>query len=286
MRSLLYVPADRPDMLAKARQRGADAIIVDLEDAVAMANKQAARANVRAFVDDPSPGSGAIIVRVTNTDETLREDVAAALSPNVAAITLAKAATVTPLNRIDDMASAYEMNHGLPARSIGVICLIETAEGVRNAYELASHGRTVRLGLGEADLGADLGIPHDAPDDVWAPIRSRIVVDSAAAKVLPPIAPVSTNFSDAGVLEESTRQLALRGFGARPAIHPAQIDAINAAFTPTADALDAARDVVERYEAAVNGGSAVVLDREGHMVDEAVIRQARHVLSLASGGES
>jgi len=280
MRSLLYVPADQPRMLAKARTRGADAVIVDLEDAVAVARKSDARDAASDFISSPPEGSGAIVSRINNTDE-LSLDLAAVLSPQLSAITLAKAENLVSLNIIDAAASAFEEKAGLEPGTIMVYCLIETAAGVRNAYALASHPRTDRLGLGEADLGADLGIPHDAPDDVWWPIRSRIVVDSAAAGIQSPIAPVSTDFEDLARLATSTTALATNGFGARPAIHPSQISPINQAFTPTEHALAKASDVIKRHTQSLKDGSAVVLDADGRMVDEAVIKQARRVIEAA-----
>lgn len=277
MRSMLYVPADKPAMLAKARTRSADAVVVDLEDAVSLANKGAAREIARQFLADPPDGPAAIWVRVNNNDD-LDTDLDAALSPNLTGIVLAKASNVDTLDHVDEVIGTYEASTGIDSGSIAVMCLIESALGVRNAHALACHPRTRLLALGEADLGADLGIPHDADDATWGPIRLGIVLDSAAAGVLPPVGPVETDFHDAPRLRASTSQLAIRGFGGRQAIHPAQIDIINDGFTPTAAAIAAARDVIDRFSKAVANGDGVVVDADGRMVDEAVIRHARRIV--------
>lgn len=279
MRSLLYVPGDQPSMLAKSRHRGADAIVVDLEDAVALANKETARQATREFVNAPPSGSGTVLVRVNNTAD-LDIDLEAALSPNLGGIVLAKADDVDTVDRVDRTLAGFESESGLPTRTIGLVCLIESALGLRAAYQLACHPRTTHLALGEADLGADLGISHEADDAVWAPIRARVVVDSAAAAIAPPIGPVATNFRDIDALAASSVALAARGFGGRGAIHPAQVAPINDAFTPDASLVAKARDVIARYEQATARGAGVVVDSDGMMVDEAVIRHARRIVDL------
>lgn len=279
MRSMLYVPADQPSMLAKCRQRGADVVVIDLEDAIAAANKHTARSAAADFLADPPMGSSAIMVRVNNTSD-LHTDLSAVLSPNLVGIVLAKASDLDTLDQIDRVLSAYESAEGMQVGAVTVVCLIESAIGVRAAFELASHARTSRLALGEADLGADLGIAHDADDAVWGPIRARVVVDSAAAGIDPPVGPVPTEFRALTALKESTVALAMRGFAGRAAIHPDQIPIINAIFMPDEAAVAQANDVIARYEQALDGGVAVVVDADGRMVDEAVIRHARRIVAL------
>ena len=278
VRSLLYVPADRPAMLEKAHTRGADAVIVDLEDAVAHDKKDDARDAAGAYVQS-KPGTQ-VVVRV-NSGELLGHDVEAVAHPGLSAVTLAKAETFEQVKLADMILFRAEEAYGLPHGTFELFCLIETAQGVRNAYEMASHPRVTRLGLGEADLGADIGISHTAHDDIWAPIRSRIVVDSAAAGIDPPVAPVSTDFADLQGLSESTRHLQASGFGARAAIHPAQVPVINEVLTPSPEAIANARRLIEQYERSLASGDAVFVDERGRMVDEAVIRHARRIAGSA-----
>ncbi len=281
--SLLYVPADQPAMLAKSRGRGAGAVIVDLEDAVAVSAKDDARAAAAAFVADPPSGASAIVVRV-NGDDRLGEDIGAVAHPNLAAITIAKAEHREQVEIADRILFSMEEAHGIPHGSVEIICLIETALGLNRAFDLATHGRVTRLGVGEADLGAELGIDPNGDDALWAPTRSRIVVDSAAAGIERPIAPVSTDFTDLDALRSSTTLLASMGFGARAAIHPAQIAVIEDAFRPDPAEVADARRLIEQYGDAMAAGAAVFTDDHGRMVDEAVVRNARRVVAIADGG--
>ncbi|MFI5429814.1 aldolase/citrate lyase family protein [Aeromicrobium sp. UC242_57] len=144
------------------------------------------------------------------------------------------------------------------------------------AAEIAAAPRVHRLQVGEADLRADLGVTL-GPDErelLW--VRSQIVVTSAAAGIAPPIAPVSTDFRDLDALRASTEALARLGFVGRACIHPAQVAVVNDVFTPSAEAIAEAEEVLAALAAA---GSGVAVDSRGRMLDEAVARQARRVLA-------
>ena len=147
-----------------------------------------------------------------------------------------------------------------------------------SAPAIARAPRVVRLAIGEADLRAELGVDPSEDERELAAIRTQIVLASAAAGIEPPIGPVSTDFTDLDAFRRSTEALRRLGFGARATIHPAQVGIVNEAFTPTAAAIAQARRLVDRYE---SSGGGVLLDDEGRMVDEAVVRAARRTLSLA-----
>lgn len=256
IRSYLYVPGDRPDRFDKAVASGADAVILDLEDAVAVSKKDEARAAVEAWLGARAPGGPRIVVRVNN-GTALNADARAAARAD--ALSLPKA-TVADLDRLEGR---------LP-----VIALIETARGVLDARAIASHPRVARLAIGEADLGAELQI---APaSDAWMAIRAGIVVASAAAEIEPPVGPVSTDFRDLDALRASTEVLRDAGFGARAAIHPAQVPVINGVFTPDDETVARARALVERFDAA---GGGVATDDDGRMIDEAIVRSARRIIA-------
>ena len=261
-RSYLFVPATRPEMLAKAGERGADAIIVDLEDAVAPSRKAEARRALRDFL----PGPGETWVRVNNHPDLLVEDVAAAAGS--AGIMLAKAEPET-------LAQVVSMT------SLPLTPLIETATGLLAAAEMAAAPGVERLTIGEADLSAELGVTlgTDGVELLYA--RSKLVVASAAAGIDAPTGPVFTDFRDADGLRQTTEALARLGFGSRPAIHPAQVQIINDVFTPTAQQLDEARELIEAFEDALARGAGAAAS-DGVMFDEAVVRQARRVLDRAS----
>jgi len=266
-RSYLYVPGHRDDMLARAAGRGADALILDLEDAVPAAAKEQARAAVVAYLSQRDPAGPEVWVRI-NGGELLDDDVRAIAPAAPDGVSLPKVSSPGDLARLDVL---------LGDARVKVSALIETAAGVLAAPAIARAPRVVRLALGEADLGAELGItPSDDERELWH-VRSQIVLASAAAGIEPPVGPVSPDFSDLDAYRRSSESLRRMGFGARAAIHPAQVGVVNEVFTPTAAAIEAARRLLERFES--NGGG-VFVDDQGRMVDAAVVRAARRTLSL------
>ncbi|MFC6929162.1 aldolase/citrate lyase family protein [Actinomadura yumaensis] len=134
--------------------------------------------------------------------------------------------------------------------------------------------------MGEADLRADLGVEPGPDGRELLFARSQVVMASAAARIEAPIAPVSTDFRDLDSLRASTLALKRLGFQGRACIHPDQLPVVNAVFTPSAQEVARARDLVERYDAAIAAGTGVCLDERGRLVDEAVVRSARRLLAI------
>lgn len=275
-RSYLYVPGDREDRFARAAQRGADALVFDLEDAVPVAAKDAARRAVARHLP-AAPAGPQYWVRV-NADR-LADDVAAVAVARCAGVLLPKA-TPGALRRTDELLTDAERSRGLPAGSLAVVPVVETAAGLLDVATLARGPRVVRLAIGEADLAADLGVLPGPDRAELAPHRAALVVASAAAGLSAPIAPVETDLTvSVDQLAASTAALLREGFRARTAVHPTQVPVINAAFTPSDAELAAARSVVDAFE---SSGAGVAVDpRTGRMLDEAVVRSARDVLARA-----
>ena len=268
-RSALYVPGDAPDKLSRALERGADELIVDLEDAVPVRGKDAARSAVAGWLADLVDPVAAVWVRVN--PGALREvDVRAiASAPALRGLVTAKTETVEELVALDRLLT------GLGSRAC-VVPLLESAAAVLRAPALAAAPRVHRLQLGEADLRVDLGV-RPGPDEVeMLHVRSAVVVASAAAGIAPPIAPVSTDFRDLDAFRTSTAALARLGFVGRACIHPAQVAVANAVFTPSEAEVGEARALLAAFEAA---GAGIAVDARGRMVDEAVARHARLVLA-------
>jgi citrate lyase subunit beta/citryl-CoA lyase len=281
VRSYLYVPADRADMLEKARGRGADALIVDLEDAVAHAAKEAGRRTAAAWLEEVADWEGECWVRVNPDEDVLQDDVAAVVRPGLTGIVLPKTASPDEMEALDHLIRRAEATAGLPARSVRVVALIETATGLLEVGRIARMPRVSHLSLGEYDLAADLGMEPGPDRSELDPVRVWMVVASAAADLPPPVAPASIEFRDLEVLRASTHALRRLGFGGRTAIHPAQVPVINDVFTPSDDEVKEARALVERFEAAAAAGSGVITDEKGRMVDRAVVRAARRTLEFA-----
>lgn len=271
-RSALYVPGDAQDKLDRILERGADEIIVDLEDAVAPKNKDTAREIVRIWLHDlPVLADVGVWVRV-NPGALREADVRAmAGAPALTGFMLAKTETAQELVELDRLLSSL-------GSTAAVVPLLETAGAILSAYDIARAPRVQRLQIGEADLRGEVGIVPGPDERELLYTRSHVVMASAAAGIKPPIAPVSTNFRDLDAFRQSTQELARLGFVGRACIHPAQVAVANEVFTPTPEEVEAARTLVGRWEFA---GAGVAVDDQGRFVDEAVIRQARLVLARA-----
>lgn len=278
-RSYLYVPADRQDRIAKAPGRGADALILDLEDSIAPAEKDVARANASKWLrgrdSQEFPGLE-VWVRV-NSDDLMEGDVKAVTCRSLSGISLPKA-SATRLSDLDSILSDCESAEKLPSASIRVAALVETAEGMLLLTEIAKSPRVVRLAIGEADLSSELGLQPSDDERELLPLRMQIVLASAAARLDQPVGPVSTDYKDLDAFRRSTAGLKRMGFGGRSAIHPAQVPVINEVFTPSDEELERARKVIAAHEGALASGSGATTGPDGRMIDEAVVRAARRLI--------
>jgi citrate lyase beta subunit len=269
-RSFLFVPGNDPGKLRKALASGADAVVADLEDAVVASEKDGARETVA----DALRGAAEPLrlVRVNGAGTPWHDDDVALLGDlELDGVVLPKA---TP-----------EAVAGLGGLGLPVVAIAETPAGLRRAYETACAPAVVALLLGAVDLGLALGLEArpDALELLFA--RSSLVLDSAAAGIRAPIDRVWTDVRDADGLEHDCRLARSLGLRAKACIHPGQIAAANAAFTPSTDDLRRARRVVETYERAAAGGTgAVALD--GELIDLPVVERARQLLTDAERGAS
>jgi len=262
-RSYLFVPGDRPERIAKARAGGADAVIVDLEDAVAPGNKALARDAVAGALDAAAP----VVLRVNGADTAwFGDDARLAAHPGVAAVMLPKAASAEPV------AALRAASGGKP-----VLALIESAAGMANLKALAATAGVARLVFGSIDFQLDLDIADD--DLALLPFRMRIVLASRVANLPAPVDGVTTALDDATRIEAEARRARSLGFGGKLCIHPRQVAIVNEAFSPSAADLAWAQRVVDA--AAASGGAAVAVD--GKMVDAPVLARARRLLAARRG---
>lgn len=281
-RSFLYVPGDKPEMLAKATQRGADSVIIDLEDAVAHPNKTLARETVGAWLARQADPAAAVWVRVNPQLGLLEEDLAAAVHPVVTGVYLPKVSSPAELDFVATQLDALEAAAGMPEGTVRIAPLLETAAGILAAPQIAASARVSHMSIGETDLAAELGMRPSPGGEEINPIRTAVVLASAAARINPPIGPVDTAFRDLDGLRTTSEGLRRMGYGGRAAIHPDQIPVINAAFSPTPDEVAAARDVLDRFEGAQREGEAITVADDGSLIDEAVVRNARRILASHS----
>jgi citrate lyase subunit beta/citryl-CoA lyase len=279
-RSFMYIPADKPELFPKAAAGTADALILDLEDAVPLARKAEARAGVRrwltsqARVPPTTEGRGQQWwVRISA--ESIAADLEAVLTPALAGIFLAKC-TVASLAETAECLSRLEVECATAPQSVGVIGLVESAAALLELEALAVSERLLTLAIGEVDLMADLRMTRGRRSEAALDsIRSRFVIACAAAGLLPPVAPTSTAIRDLAAFEESSRKMQELGFRSRTAVHPGQIATIHHVFTPGADEVASARDIIARFRQAQGG---VAVDSTGRMIDAAVVRGAEETL--------
>lgn len=270
LRSLLFVPASRPDRFAKALAAGADLVCVDLEDAVAPADKPAAREAALSFLRDAAGGPGrAVRINGLRTPEGIADLAAvAALGAATGALLLPKAEHAEEVAILDAVLTAA-------GSALSLVPLIESARGLRNAAEIAAASpRVVALLLGGVDLAAELGVAPDATG--LATARGLLVLAARGAGVgLIDVPALDVRDPEAGGREAlAAKRL---GFTAKAVLHPAQVPAVNAAFTPTdAEIAEALRYV--RAFAEAKGGVATL---DGKLVEKPVIARMRQVLAAA-----
>ena len=271
IRSYLYVPGSTPRRIENALASEADAVVLDLEDAVAPNRKEEARETVAGFLrsGDEKP----IFVRVNVPGSALAEqDIEAVAEPNLAGLRLPKTESAEAVRRV---AKRLE-DLGCEA---GIQCLIESALGLELVFEIArAHERVVGMSLGEADLAADLGVCDDV-GLLYA--RSRLVVATRAAGLPGPVQSVYTNVRDEEGLRRSTEEGKNQGFVGRSAIHPNQLSTINEVFTPTESEVAEAEDLLAQLEESAGAGTGALALEDGRFVDEAVVGSARLTLALA-----
>lgn len=273
IRSYLYAPGSNRRLMEKALGSEADAVVFDLEDAVAPSQKQAARDQVADLlrVQPPRP----VVVRINAVASGLAEaDLAAVAGPWLTAVRLPKTESPAEIQA----AAAWLDRRGCPAR---IQCLIESALGVEHAFELAlAHPRVSDIGLGEADLSADLGVSDDA-GLLYA--RSRVVNAARAAGLPAPTQSVYPHIRDQEGLRTSTLEGKRLGFFGRSLIHPSQIGLVHQIYTPSAEEVARARALIEQLAQAEQQGSGAFALPDGRFVDRAIVEAARRVLAMQRG---
>jgi citrate lyase subunit beta/citryl-CoA lyase len=271
IRSYLYVPGDNPHRMDKALTSEANAVVLDLEDAVAPNRKRQARENVAALLR--SQPQKPVFVRINAPGSALAaEDIEAVAGPNLSGLRLPKTESPEEVRRVAGRLAA------LGCEAV-VQCLIESALGLEMVFEIArSDERVAGVGLGEADLAADLGV-RDEAGLLYA--RSRVVAVARAAGLPGPVQSVYTNVRDPEGLRRSTEEGKGMGFLGRSAIHPSQVPIINEVFTPTEDEIAGARDLLDRLEESAGEGTGAFVLEDGRFVDRAVVEGARRTLALA-----
>ncbi|MCC2676127.1 MAG: HpcH/HpaI aldolase [Ramlibacter sp.] len=267
-RSFLFVPGDRPERFDKALRCGAEAVILDLEDAVGDASKDAARDQVGRWLAAMDAADRARVAVRLNGLET-------AWFEADAAMVRAAGARMAMLPKAESSAAVARLR-SLAGDDVGVLALIETARGVRDVDDVAAAAGVVRLAFGTVDYTVDMGLSGDPAGFDYA--AARIAVASRACGLAAPIAGVTLEIADTALVRADVERARVHGFGAKLCIHPQQVAAVHEALAPSAAQVDWAQRVLAAAQASPQGALQV----DGRMVDRPVLERARTILGRRS----
>lgn len=281
IRSMLFIPGNNPAMLLNADVHGADAIILDLEDAVSPLEKDAARILVRNAVKALAYQGCALIIRVNplGTDYFLPDlDMMVPLKPDM--IMPTKVASPRDVQEISEAIAAVEQKCGMEKGTVGLLPLLETAAGIENAYAIASSDKRVRaIFLGAEDLTSDLRAKRSKAGNEIAYSRGRVVAAARAAGVDAYDTPFTDVNDDPGMEADAALARDL-GFTGKAVISPRHVEAVNRAFSPSEAEIEYAREVLAAIEEGKRLGRGAVSLR-GKMIDKPIVDRANYVLSVA-----
>ncbi|MCE2465697.1 MAG: CoA ester lyase [Dehalococcoidia bacterium] len=281
LRSLIFVPGNRADMLGKARQFDADVIVADLEDSVPNDEKD----NARQMVSEMGPAlcqrGQKLVVRVNSLDTGLtRQEIESVAGDHLYGVSIGKAESPIDINECHKLASAAEKRLGLAPGHIKFIPWIENARAIMGALDIATASpRIVAIAFGAEDYTDDMGVERTEVGDEVHFARCMVGVAARAARIAALDGPFVAFRDPEGLRADCQTGLKL-GFKGKFAIHPAQLDIINETFTPGAEEITYAKRVVEAWlEAEEAGRGSTSLD--GKMIDVPVVKRAQNLLALA-----
>ncbi len=279
-RSLLYVPAHVERFVGRAHERGADAIILDLEDSVPEAEKPAARAALAAAVPLVRSRGAGVIIRINRPLDLAVRDVEAAVIPGVDVLAVTKTEGPEHLRLMDELIGRIEAARGLAVGGIGVFAVIEDPGALSRAPAIAASPRVVMMGLGGEDYATALA---GEPTEEVLLLPKQQVIQAARAHGVAPYGVIGTlaAFGDLPAYAAMVRRSVAFGFAGASCVHPAQVPVLNDAFSPGSDQVaEAQRIVAAAREAAQKGLGAVAVD--GRMVDKPIVARAEALLARAA----
>jgi len=277
LRSLLFAPGNHHRRVEKAMSLDADAVILDLEDAVATAEKPAARAVVAAALERPR--SGLLYVRINAVEtEFCYGDLVTVVRPGLDGIVLPKVESATSLATIDWLLAQLERDRGLPRGGTDLIPIVETALGIQQiATTLAAGTRVRRIAFGAGDYTLDVNMTWSRNETELAHARTAIVTASRASGIDAPLDTVWVDLNDPEGFEASVRTAMAYGFQGKMCIHPNQLAVVNRVFTPSDAEIAFAERVMTAFSRAEAGGSAAI-QVDGKFVDYPIVYRAQRVL--------
>ena len=284
LRTALFVPGNRPDRVDKAVTTSADAVIIDLEDSVALTEKETSRSKVHDKILEHAERK--IIVRVNSLDSPFFEgDLAEVITDNPVCLMVPKVESAAHVREINKQLLKVEKEKGLVQGAVPVIPLIESAGAVQNIFRIATEktepSRIYCVAFGAADYTLDMGIEITREGAEISYPRSRIAIASRAARIAPPLdTPFMMDLKDTEALKVDAGRAKQLGFQGKLCIHPNQIEPCHAIFSQAKEEILYAERVVQVFEEAEKEGSAAI-QLDGRFIDYPVVERARRILKLA-----
>ena len=279
-RSMLYVPATSEKFIEKAHERGADAIKIDLEDAVALAEKPRARTLVRSAAKTVARGGADVLVRINRPLRMAVDDLEASVWPEVHGLVLPKVESADHIGFLAEIITELEDERDMQRGHIKLMALIETPRGYSNVRDIAnSSERLSAIALGQEDFSAEMGMVEPEGMSLLSYYQT-VQVAAREAGILPIGYPGSiAEFTDLELFKSNALVARKLGFDGGACIHPKQVPILNEAFTPTDDEIDRSERMVAAYDAAMAAGDGAVAF-EGKMIDVPVVARAERILSI------
>jgi citrate lyase subunit beta/citryl-CoA lyase len=278
-RSALYVPANVPRFIDGAHKRGADAIIVDLEDSVPIAERPAARRELQATAENVARGGADVIVRINRPWRQAMLDLEAAIGPRVQALAVTKVDSADHIRLIAEVVSELEAERGMAVGTTQLTAMIETPDAWFQMREIAkADRRIVALTLGGEDFALTMGMLPTA-EALFMP-KQQLAIAARAAGILP-LGFIGTvaDYKDLDAFRETIRRSRRLGFRGASVIHPSQVQILNEEFAPGADEVASAERIVAAYDAAVAAGRGSI-SVDGKMIDVPVVLRAQELLAI------
>ncbi|MEM7213230.1 MAG: CoA ester lyase [Pseudomonadota bacterium] len=285
LRSFLFAPGNHPRKVEKVFSAGADAVILDLEDAVAATEKVATREVVVAALQRSRNCLGYIRVNALDTGLTFG-DLETVVATGVDGIVLPKVEHPSDLAKVDWVLDAFERKAGLEPGRIDLMPILETGLGLANAREICrSASRVRRVSFGAGDFTRDMGMDWTLSEHECMAARAEIALASRIAGLEPPLDTVWIHLNDTAGLRTSAQCVKEMGYQGKLCIHPAQIDTVHDVFTPNPDEVAQAKAIVAAFDAAEAEGSASI-QLDGYFIDYPIVEKARRQLALAEAANA
>ena len=276
-RSMLFVPVNVDRFVTSAARRGADACILDLEDSIPAAEKSDARARVRTAAETVGSAGADVVVRINRPWRLAIRDIEASVDPNICALAVPKVADAGHLRAIAETLSELEAERGLEPGHTRLIAMIETADAYFQVRDIAAADpRVIAMTLGQEDFALSTGMLPE-PEGLFQPCL-QVVFAARAAGILPlGFVGSIAEYRDQEKFRQIARQAHRIGFTGAFCIHPLQAQVLNEEFSPTADEVTTAQDMISAYEDAMSKGRGSI-EYQGKMLDEPIVERARQIL--------